>query len=184
MPQSSTHRRRRRRNSAARAPAFGLGLGAGADARSSGPRRPAGAAAAAAPPRWSPQQSFAPLVKRVLPAVVNISVTEKPASQRRRPDQLPKHSANSPFEEFLRRFFDQQQDNGERMPHPFRDPGEDSGIKRIALGSGFIIDPAGYVVTNNHVVGDADKVEVTLQDDSKYTGQDHRPRSARPISRC
>ncbi len=39
---------------------------------------------------------------------------------------------------------------------------------RIALGSGFIIDPSGYVVTNSHVVGDASKVEVTLQDDSKY----------------
>src|SRR6202049_91621 len=40
--------------------------------------------------------------------------------------------------------------------------------RRIALGSGFIIDPSGYVVTNSHVVGDASKVEVTLQDDSKY----------------
>jgi serine protease Do len=41
-------------------------------------------------------------------------------------------------------------------------------VHRIALGSGFIIDPSGYVVTNSHVVGDASKVEVTLHDDSKY----------------
>jgi serine protease Do len=40
-----------------------------------------------------------------------------------------------------------------------------------ALGSGFIIDPAGYVVTNNHVVGNADKVEVILQDDSRHTAK-------------
>jgi serine protease Do len=43
--------------------------------------------------------------------------------------------------------------------------------RRIALGSGFIIDPSGYVVTNSHVVGDAAKVEVTLQDDRKYTAK-------------
>ena len=43
--------------------------------------------------------------------------------------------------------------------------------QRIALGSGFIIDPSGYVVTNNHVVGDAGKVEVTLQDKTKYTAK-------------
>src|SRR5271157_4731966 len=43
--------------------------------------------------------------------------------------------------------------------------------RRIALGSGFIFDPSGYVVTNNHVVGDAGKVEVTLQDNSKYTAK-------------
>ena len=41
----------------------------------------------------------------------------------------------------------------------------------MALGSGFIIDPSGYVVTNNHVVGDASKVTVTLKDDTKYTAK-------------
>ena len=52
----------------------------------------------------------------------------------------------------------------------------DGQAQRIALGSGFIIDPSGYVVTNNHVVGDAAKVEVILQDKTKYTAQDRRPR--------
>jgi len=44
-------------------------------------------------------------------------------------------------------------------------------MKRIALGSGFIVDPAGYIVTNNHVAGEAAKVEVILQDNSKYTAR-------------
>jgi serine protease Do len=41
-------------------------------------------------------------------------------------------------------------------------------MKRIALGSGFIIDPSGIIVTNNHVVGEAAKAEIILQDNSKY----------------
>jgi serine protease Do len=48
---------------------------------------------------------------------------------------------------------------------------EGGGAKRIALGSGFIIDASGTIVTNNHVVGEAAKVEVTLQDNSKYTAR-------------
>ena len=54
-----------------------------------------------------PQQSFAPLVKRVLPAVVNISVTES-AKADPMADQLPEQFRNSPFDQMLRRFFDQQ----------------------------------------------------------------------------
>jgi serine protease Do len=114
------------------------------------------------------QQSFAPLVKKVSPAVVNISVTQTAAADAAtdEPEVMPSPSfPNSPFDEFLRRFFDQQNPNGQRRLFPHTPGGE---ARRIALGSGFIIDPSGYVVTNSHVVGDAGKVEVTLQDDSKY----------------
>jgi serine protease Do len=114
------------------------------------------------------QQSFAPLVKKVLPAVVNISVTQTtaPDAMDEEPEAGPMPNfPNSPFDEFLRRFFDQQMPNGERHAFPQIPEGQ---AHRIALGSGFIIDPSGYVVTNNHVVGNAGKVEVTLQDDSKY----------------
>src|SRR5438105_1726024 len=112
-------------------------------------------------------QSFAPLVKKVSPAVVNISVTQSGASDTtaEEPEQGSPDFPNSPFDEFLRRFFDQQNPNGQRHLFPQIPGGQ---AHRIALGSGFIIDPSGYVVTNSNVVGDASKVEVTLQDDSKY----------------
>jgi len=116
--------------------------------------------------------SFAPMVKKVLPAVVNISVAEKSdvassGDDDQDQDQQLGQNDNpfqgfppSPFDEFLRRFFQQQQRQLGQSPMP-------QG-QRIALGSGFIIDPTGYVVTNNHVVQDASKVTVILQDNSRH----------------
>jgi serine protease Do len=118
-----------------------------------------------------PQQSFAPLVKKVLPAVVNISVTEK-SDVEGLSERLPDAFRGSPFDDFLKRFFEQHNGEGQLIPRPFRGtPGEEGGAKRIALGSGFIIDRSGYIVTNNHVVGEAAKVEVILQDNSKYAAR-------------
>ena len=115
-----------------------------------------------------PLPSFAPMVKKVLPAVVNISVTERATAgpgddqdMDSDQDQQQPGMPPSPFDEFLRKFFEQQ---GQGVPHMRQNP----NVKRMALGSGFIIDPAGYVVTNNHVVTNADKVTVVLQDDSKH----------------
>jgi len=118
------------------------------------------------------QESFAPLVKKVLPAVVNISVTEtgkaSPMADEEDQDQ-GQDFRQSPFDEMLRRFFDQQ---GQGRNNPFSQGNpQEGGAKRIALGSGFIIDADGHIVTNNHVVGDASKVEVTLQDGNKYTAK-------------
>ena len=116
------------------------------------------------------QQSFAPLVKKVLPAVVNISVTEKTGADQMSEQQEQPFQGfpNSPFDQMLRRFFDQQNQGGEDHMFPQAPDGQ---AQRIALGSGFIIDPSGYVVTNNHVVGDAAKVQVILQDKTKYTAR-------------
>jgi serine protease Do len=118
------------------------------------------------------QQSFAPLVKQVSPAVVNISVSQKAdadAMIEENPEIAPSPGfPNSPFDEFLRRFFEQQNPEGQRRLFPQIPGGQ---ARRIALGSGFIIDPSGYVVTNSHVVGDSGKVEVTLQDNSKYNAK-------------
>ncbi|MGH7034983.1 MAG: trypsin-like peptidase domain-containing protein, partial [Stellaceae bacterium] len=113
--------------------------------------------------------SFAPLVKKVMPAVVNISASLKPGTDQSEdpgddqeqsgPDSGPSQGfPQSPFDELLRRFFEQQ---GRPMP---RQRSEHT----VALGSGFIIDPAGYVVTNNHVVQNANKVTVIFQDDSQH----------------
>jgi len=139
-------------------------------------RDPAQAAPVAPQTMTSPvaliqQQSFAPLVKKVLPAVVNISVSQKGNGEAmaEEPELAPSPGfPNSPFDEFLRRFFEQQNPSGQRHLFPQMPGGE---ARRIALGSGFIVDPSGYVVTNNHVIGDAGKVEVTLQDNSKYTAK-------------
>ncbi|HEY4472568.1 MAG TPA: DegQ family serine endoprotease [Stellaceae bacterium] len=138
---------------------------------------PADNSATAAQTLAVPQQSFAPLVKKVLPAVVNISVTEKPGSEQTSAQMPEEFRGGAPFDDFLRRFFDEHggsdQRGGQAMPHPFGGGPNDegSGSGRIALGSGFIIDPSGTVVTNNHVVGEAAKVSVTLQDNSKYTAK-------------
>jgi serine protease Do len=115
--------------------------------------------------------SFAPIVKQVMPAVVNISVTEQASAmadgdgddEDSGPNQgLPQNFPPSPFDELLRRFFQQQQHQGQGQgfsaPHG----------QMVALGSGFIIDPSGYIVTNNHVVDHADKVTVIFQDDSRH----------------
>src|SRR5436190_21027632 len=109
--------------------------------------------------------SLAPLVERVMPAVVNVSVELKEQAAAEGEENTGKEGASpfgpsgTPFDQFLKRFFEQ--------PFQFRNPAE----KVMALGSGFIIDPAGYIVTNNHVVTNADKVTVIFQDNSRHTAK-------------
>ena len=116
-------------------------------------------------------QSLHPIVGEVLPAVVNVAVVLQapPATEQEQfisPGQgegapnFPK----TPFDEFLRRFFD----SGPGIPAPMQETPQAPMARPMALGSGFIIDPAGYVVTNNHVVDNADKVTVIFQDGSKH----------------
>jgi serine protease Do len=171
MTQSSSDQSRRRKLTRGRAAALGFGLGATLALTplvwaESGPGAGGAPPTMTAPVALIQQQSFAPLVKKVLPAVVNISVTQKSDAEQmaEEPEMAPfKGFPNSPFEEFMRRFFEQQTPNGQ--PHLFP---QIPGNERVALGSGFIVDPRGYVVTNNHVIGNAGKVEVILQDKSKY----------------
>ncbi|MGK9165301.1 DegQ family serine endoprotease [Inquilinus limosus] len=122
--------------------------------------------------------SFAGLVRQVTPAVVNVSTTEHPsASQMADEDEggrMRQFPPGSPFDEFFKRFFDEQQP-GRRGP---RGGGGDSDPVIHGAGSGFIIDPAGYIVTNNHVVKDADNITVTLNDGTvipaKVVGTDEK----------
>src|ERR1700722_18899189 len=100
-----------------------------------------GTTAGPAPGVMLQQESFAPLVKRVLPAVVNISVTETgKASPMADEEEQGQDFRQSPFDDMLRRFFDQQgQGQGRNSPFSEEGPGDGAGVKRIALGSGFII---------------------------------------------
>ncbi|WP_426959161.1 trypsin-like peptidase domain-containing protein [Muricoccus radiodurans] len=81
---------------------------------------------------------FADLAAAVLPAVVNIAVTGEQNAQ------LPPELRGTPFERYFRERRGRQSVQG--------------------AGSGFVIDPTGYIVTNNHVVGSAARVVVSLQD--------------------
>jgi serine protease Do len=122
----------------------------------------AGLAQAQVTPRPNAPDSFANLAERLLPAVVNISTTQNASEQRgaeRRMPEMPQFPPGSPFEEFFRDFFERNNpERGGPAPNP--------GRRATSLGSGFIIDPAGYVVTNNHVIQDADEISVILHDDT------------------
>ena len=130
--------------------------------------------------------SFAPLVKRVMPTVVNVAVVQKvkgfgfeggeqqgpggggggggddpgggqeggPPMGPGQPFGSPFGGGGDPFEQF-RRFF------GE-IPHEFKQHG---------LGSGVIVSPDGYIMTNNHVVGNADTIQITLMDKREFTAK-------------
>jgi serine protease Do len=101
----------------------------------------------------SAPESFADLAERLLPAVVNISTTQTLKRGEGGPD-LPNFPPGAPFEDFFKDFFDRNRpDNRPRQAQ--------------SLGSGFIIDPSGYVVTNNHVIDGADEIFVLLQDDTR-----------------
>jgi len=120
------------------------------------------AAVNTAPPAVSHELpgSFADLVERVTPAVVNVSTvqTAKETEQRGMPNipGMPEFPPGSPFEEFFKQFQEQQRGGHQQRPE-----------KQAALGSGFIIDASGYVVTNNHVIDGADEIAVTTHDGTK-----------------
>ena len=117
--------------------------------------------AAAAPPAGAhgAPDSFSELAGKALPAVVNIS-TRQTVERRRMPD-MPQFPPGSPFEEFFRKFFDREP--GERQDAPPR--------RATSLGSGFIVDPSGVIVTNHHVIDKADEILVRLQDDRELKAE-------------
>ncbi|MGC2411311.1 MAG: DegQ family serine endoprotease [Stellaceae bacterium] len=109
---------------------------------------------------------FADLAEKLVPAVVNISTTQtlKPEQQKERTvPGRPQFPPGSPFEEFFKDFFDH---NGKQSDHPDPQP-----RKATSLGSGFVIDPSGYIVTNNHVIADADEITVILHDDTNLKAE-------------
>ena len=100
---------------------------------------------------------FGDLVSRVSPAVVNVA-TKRAAAGRAEAMPMPQVPPGSPFEEFFREFFD-------------RDREQQTPQRSFSLGSGFVIDPEGFVVTNNHVIADADEITVVFSDDKEYQAE-------------
>ena len=96
--------------------------------------------------------SIADMAEGLLDAVVNISTSQSVKDQGAGPQ--PQIQEGSPFQEFFEDFFD--------------GPGNQGGNQKVSsLGSGFVIDPSGYVVTNNHVIEGADDIEVIFPNGSK-----------------
>ena len=113
------------------------------------------------------------VAERVIDAVVNISTSQKVEARNTPMPQLP----NDPqLDELFKDFFNRR---GQNDPQ-----NRERGPRRVnSLGSGFVIDATGIVVTNNHVIAEADEITVILND-----GTRSRPswsaRIRRPISRC
>ena len=111
---------------------------------------------------------FSQIVKQVGPAVVNINTESLPKQStnknRRRPGQRSPggDDQQGDMQDFLNRFFGGQ---GGQGGDDDGDGGGMPGAERRALGSGFIVDPSGYIITNNHVVDKADKIYVKLSSD-------------------
>ena len=118
-----------------------------------------------------PAPSFAPVVQEVMPAVVNVSAVQRMSkaaldreeTQAGRVEDRVALSGIPPsvVDELLRRFLDGRRHKAEPDPK----------VASVALGSGFIIDPSGYVVTDDHVVENAEAVTVVVQDATEYSAR-------------
>jgi serine protease Do len=147
---SSLPMTRRARSSHALALAICLGLGvmplAGGSALARGP------------------ESIADLAESVSDAVVNISATQ--TFEEKRASNVPQLEPGTPFDEMFEEFF-RRHKQGENDQPPQR-PHE---RKSNSLGSGFVIDPSGIIITNNHVIADANEVTVIFANGQKLKAE-------------
>jgi serine protease Do len=128
----------------------GLGLGHATEkALSSNPPATLKLADASEGPSKS---SYAPLVKEVLPSVVNVSSSKVVHNHRESAEEMP-------MDPFFRQFFGQDGNGRGQAPRDSREK---------ALGSGVIVSPEGYILTNNHVIDGATDVRVTLSDKREF----------------
>lgn len=105
-------------------------------------------------------ESLSTLAENVMDAVVNISASTNATTETPRTLPLPQLPPGSPLEDF---FNDLLGPRGENAPK--------SSPRSDSLGSGFVIDPSGIVVTNNHVIGDADDITVVFNDGKKLKAE-------------
>jgi serine protease Do len=109
-------------------------------------------------------EGIADVAEKVIDSVVNISTSQTvEAKGEGRGGAIPQLPPGSPFEEFFDDFFKNRRGKsggGELQPH-----------KTNSLGSGFIVDASGIVVTNNHVIADADEINVIMNDGTKIKAE-------------
>ena len=99
-------------------------------------------------------ESVADLAESLLDAVVNISTSQNVKSDDKAP--VPQVPEGSPFQDFFDEFFKGEGGDGSNQPQTVN-----------SLGSGFVIDPKGFIATNNHVIEGADDIEVNFANGSK-----------------
>jgi serine protease Do len=104
--------------------------------------------------------NIADVAEQVIDAVVNISTSQRVDAKLGNMPDLP---PGSPMEEFFEEFFKNRRGQGGQ--------GDQTPRRVNSLGSGFIIDPSGIVVTNNHVIADADEINVILNDGTKLPAE-------------
>lgn len=113
-----------------------------------------------------PNAGFADEAEKLLPAVVNISTTQiiKDEKGGKELPDFPQFPPGSPFEDFFKDFMEKHKgmNGGAGIPKQ---------RKSTSLGSGYIIAPDGLIVTNNHVIEDADEITIILHDDTNLKAE-------------
>ena len=123
-----------------------------------------------APPAIAGQaavQDLSDLAAKVTPAVVNVAVTMKAGAADDDETQMSDRSQQQQMEEFMQRFAERFGQQGQPGGKPQMKPQQRQAQKAQAVGTGFIIDANGWIVTNFHVAGKADSITVTLADGRK-----------------
>ena len=103
--------------------------------------------------------SFADLVEELIPAVVSIASTTNVKNSNNSSPNMPQFPEGSPFDEFFKDYF-----KNERRNSPSQRP-------MVGLGSGFIIDETGIIITNNHVIEGADEITVIMHDQKEFSAK-------------
>jgi serine protease Do len=116
-------------------------------------------------------QSLADLSDQVSDAVVNISATQ--TMEDKHASAAPQLEPGTPFDDLFEEFFRrrQQQGNNGRGGESDMPPPHQHERKSNSLGSGFVIDPSGIIITNNHVIADANDITVIFTDGQKLKAE-------------